>query len=90
MAIRPKTTKIIGKVTEPEEPAPAPEQFGQRKRPDTGQFRLQVDRQTKSTYTTLEEAEQAGSAIKQAHPIVQVAVYDSKEGINTIIELKKE
>ena len=89
MAIRPKTTKIIGKVTEPDEQIPAPEQFGQRKRPDAGQFRLQVDRQTKSTYATLEEAEQAGSAIKRAHPIVQVAVYDSKEGINTIIELKE-
>jgi hypothetical protein len=86
MAIRPKTTKIIGKVAEPEEQVP--EQLGQRKRPD-GQFRLQVDRQTKSTYATLEEAEQAGSAIKQAHPIVQVAVYDSKEGVNTIIELKE-
>jgi hypothetical protein len=89
MAIRPKTTKIIGKVAEPEEQVPALEQFGQRKRPDVGQYRLQVDRQTKSTYTTLEEAEQAGSAIKQAHPIVQIAVYDSKEGINTIIELKE-
>jgi hypothetical protein len=89
MAIRPKTTKIIGKVAETEEQVPPLEQFGQRKRPDVGQYRLQVDRQTKSTYTTLEEAEQAGSAIKQAHPIVQVAVYDSKEGINTIIELKE-
>ena len=89
MAIRPKTTKIIGKVADIEE-APAVEQYGQRKRPDVGQFRLQVDRQTKSTYTTLEEAEVAGTAIKQAHPIVQVAVYDSKEGVNTIIELKKE
>jgi hypothetical protein len=89
MAIRPKTTKIIGKVVETEEAVPAPEQFGQRKRPDVGQFRLQVDRQTKSTYETLKEAEEAGYAIKQAHPVVQVAVYDSKEGVNTIIELKK-
>jgi hypothetical protein len=89
MAIRPKTTKIIGKIAEVEEQMPPSEPFGQRKRPDVGQYRLQVDRQTKSTYTTLEEAEQAGSAIKRAHPIVQVAVYDSKEGINTIIELKE-
>jgi len=88
MAIRPKTTKIIGKVAEPEELATPPAQFEQRKRPDIGQYQLQVDRQTKSTYETLEEAERAGSAIKQAHPIVQVAVYDSKEGVNTIIELK--
>ena len=88
MALRPKTTKIIGKVAEPEEPVT--EQYGQRKKPDVGQYRLQIDRQTKSTYTTLEAAELAGSAIKQAHPIVQVAVYDSVGGVNTIIELKED
>jgi len=36
------------KVTEQEEPAP--ERFKQQKRPDEHQFRLQVDRQTKSSY----------------------------------------
>src|SRR5436305_1327698 len=43
---------------------PADEQPpGQRRRPDDGQFRLQVDRQTKSSYTTYEAAEAAGLAI---------------------------
>ena len=49
----------------------------QRKRPDSGRFRLQVDRQTKESYTTYEAAEAAGLAIKKAYPILQVAVYDA-------------
>lgn len=61
--------------------------LGQGKRPETGQFRLQVDRQTKASYMTYEAAEKAGLAIKQEHPIVQVAVYDAGEGVNKIIEL---
>jgi len=60
---------------------------GQGKRPEIGQFRLQVDRQTKASYLTHEAAAQAGLAIKQAHPIVLVAVYDVGAGENTIIEL---
>lgn len=55
--------------------------------PETGQFRLQVDRQTKASYPTFEAAHHAGLLIKQAHPIVQVAVYDAAEGQNKIIEL---
>src|SRR5262249_24239637 len=35
------------------------ESAGQQKRPDMAQFRLQVDRQTKSSYATHEDAEQA-------------------------------
>ncbi len=54
---------------------------------DTGTFRLQVDRQTKASYATFEAARAAGLLIKQAHPIVQVAVYDATEGSNKIIEL---
>jgi len=60
---------------------------GQGKRPEIGQFRLQVDRQTKASYLTHEAAAKAGLAIKQAHPIVLVAVYDVGEGENTVIEL---
>jgi hypothetical protein len=52
-----------------------------------GRFRLQVDRQTKATYATLEAAETAGLAIKKSHPIVYVGVYDHLEGINKIIEI---
>ena len=55
-------------------------------RPTQGRYRLQVDRQTKSTYETLDEAEKVGQAIKKAHPIVQVSVYDAVESAQTILE----
>ncbi len=58
---------------------------GQHK-PTEEQFRLQVDRQTKGSYATYEAAERDALAIKKAHPIVRVAVYDAVEGINKIIE----
>lgn len=66
---------------------PAPETFDQPKKPENGQFRLQVDRQTKASYTTREAAEEAGLAIKKAYPVLQVAVHDAAEGANKIIEL---
>ena len=66
---------------------PAAEFFGQRKKPEVGQFRLQVDRQTKASYATREAAENAGLAIKTAYPILQVVVHDAAEGIHKAIEL---
>jgi hypothetical protein len=81
-------TRTLTKIPEMEEPAQRP--VGQGKRPEIGQFRLQVDRQTKASYVTYEAAEEAGLVIKQGHPIVQVAVYDAAEGINKIIELPKD
>jgi hypothetical protein len=61
--------------------------IGQGKRPETGQFQLQVDRQTKLFCGTYEAAERAGVAIKQSHPNVQVSVYNAGEGSVKIIEL---
>lgn len=87
MAPRQPTKTITKVVPELEETAPLP--VGQGKRPETGQFRLQVDRQTKASFTTFEAAEEAGLAIKQGHPIVQVAVYDAGTGANKLIELPK-
>ena len=52
-------------------------------------YRLKVDGQTKDSFTTPEAAEKVGLAIKKAHPIVQVSVYDSVEGGQTIIGLEK-
>jgi hypothetical protein len=74
----------------PDIEGPAPQQpppVGQGKRPEVGQFRLQVDRQTKASYLTHEAAVSAGLIIKQAHPIVMVGVYDVAECKNTIIDL---
>jgi hypothetical protein len=59
-----------------------------REQPEN-QFRLQVDRQTKASYATYEAAEAAGLVVKQNHPIVHVAVYDAKAGVNKVIELPK-
>ena len=53
------------------------EHFSQRKRPELGRYLLQVDRQTKGSYLTVETAESAGLAIKKKYPIVHVTVYDS-------------
>ena len=55
MALRSKT---MTKGPDPEEPAQ--ELFSQRRRPETGQFLLQVDRQTKASFSTYEAAEAAG------------------------------
>lgn len=52
-----------------------------------GQFHLQVDRQTKGSFTTYEAAEEAGMVIKKAHPVVRVAVYDVVACVNRIITL---
>jgi hypothetical protein len=68
---------------------PVPELLGRRKRPEVGQFRLLVDRQTKASFATYEAAEKAAMAIKTGHPIVNVVVYDAKEGVNSVIELAK-
>jgi hypothetical protein len=65
------------------------ERVGQRMRPETGQFRLQVDRQTKRSYATYEAAEEAGMAIKRNYPILHVAVYDLVASVNKIIDLPK-
>jgi hypothetical protein len=63
------------------------ERPSQGKRPETGQFLLQVDRQTKASYATAETAAAAAMAIKTRHPHVRVSVYDSVECRSTIVEL---
>ncbi len=86
MTVRAETKTITKKPVVEE---PVPEKVSQRRRPEAGPFRLQVDRQTKSSYPTLEAAEEAGLAIKKEFPVVQVAVYDSVNSTNKIIEAPK-
>jgi hypothetical protein len=59
----------------------------QRKRPERGRYLLQVDRQTKGSYTTSEAAQAAALVIKKGYPIIQVSVYDSVEYTYTIVEV---
>lgn len=61
--------------------------FPQRKRPERGRYLVLVDRQTKNSYTTAEAAQVAALAIKTAHPIVQVSVYDGVDNTHTLVEL---
>jgi hypothetical protein len=63
------------------------EVFSQRKRPETGRYLLQVDRQTKGSYQTAETAQSAALVIKKGYPIVQVSVYDTAESTRTMVEL---
>ena len=59
----------------------------QRKPPEVGRYLLQVDRQTKDSFATYEEAYAAGLTIKTRHPVVQVSIYDTVKSENTMIEL---
>ena len=83
------TTRQASKtITMPSAPGESvPEPVKQRKRVDSGRFRLQVDRQTKASYATYEATEKAGLGIKKEHPVLQVAVYNGVESVNKIMEL---
>ena len=59
----------------------------QRKRPESGRYLLQVDRQTKGSYLTAEAAQSAALVIKKGYPVVQVSVYDRVSSTNTLVEL---
>ena len=59
----------------------------QRKRPESGRYLLQVDRQTKGSYTSAEAAQSVALAIKKGYPIVQVSVYDSVDSTHTLVEV---
>jgi hypothetical protein len=62
------------------------EVFSQRRRPERGRFLLQVDKQTKGSYTTSEAARAAALVIKKNYPIVNVSVYDSVDNSSTLVE----
>ncbi len=50
-----------------------------QKKPLLHRYWIQVDRQTKSSCQTLEEAEKAAKAIKSSHPNLQVGIYDAEK-----------
>jgi hypothetical protein len=87
MSARAREKTAANRTTDLNEPTRRPP--GQGKQPDKGRYHLQVDRQTKTSYATFEAAKEAGLAIKKAHPMLHVAVYDAVEGVNELIELPK-
>jgi hypothetical protein len=84
MAARPETRPLPKKAGLEES---APEEVGQKKRAEKGPFRLQVDRQTKDSFATYEEAAAAGLMVKRCHPVVQVSIYNTVKRENKILEL---
>jgi len=87
-SVIPPDADSVGTPNSPEARAPnIPERHTQKRKTEAGRFWLQIDRQTKSSYETAEEAAAAGLAIKKNFSMVQVAVYDRKEGSNNILEL---
>ena len=65
----------------------AEEVFSQLKRPESGRYLLQVDRQTKGAYKTSEAAQSAALEIKTGYPMVQVSIYDSVDNSHRLVEL---
>ena len=61
--------------------------FSQHKRPESGRYLIQVDKQTKASYETAEAAHSAALEIKKGYPIVKVSVFDSIESTSRLIEL---
>ena len=64
----------------------APPAVNQQKRLEE-RYRLQVDRQTKRSFDSIDAAAEAGTVIKRAHPIVQVSIYDAVDCVNQLIGL---
>jgi hypothetical protein len=62
------------------------EVLSQRKRPEPERYFLQVDRQTKASFKTAEAAHSAGLEIKTRYPVVKVTIYDSIDGLHTLVE----
>jgi len=58
-----------------------------KRRPESGRYLLQVDKQTKGSYQTPEAARSAALEIKKAFPILQVSIYDSVENSIRLVEL---
>ena len=80
----PRQIKMPGKDNSDKE---AEEVSSQRKRPESGRYLLQVDKQTKDSYKTSEAAQSAALEIKKAYPIVQVSIYDSVDNSIRLVEL---
>ena len=80
----PRQIKMPGKDNSDKE---AEEVFSQRRRPESGRYLLQVDKQTKDFYKTRAAVQSAALEIKIAYPIVQVSIYDSVDNSIRLVEL---
>jgi hypothetical protein len=82
--VAPRQIKMPAKENSDKE---AEEVVSQHRRPESGRYFLQVDKQTKGSYKTSEAAQSAALGIKKAYPIVQVSIYDSVDNSARLVEL---
>jgi len=84
--LRSKEAAMATTITMPkkDDQEPEPPKIDQH-RPTLRRFRLQVDRQTKSSFDTMAEADAKGRAIKKQYPIVQVSIYDAEKSQQTLL-----
>lgn len=52
---------------------------------EAGRYWLQIDRQTKSSFDNLEEAQVAGEQLKRKFPHVHIALYDKETGLRSVL-----
>jgi hypothetical protein len=71
--------------TDHTEEQPRPEQ----KQPATERYLLEIDRQTKRSFTTPEAARSTALEIKARFPALQVSVYDGVTKSRTLIDVTK-
>jgi hypothetical protein len=57
----------------------------QRRRPESSRYLLQIDRQTKGSFQTFEDAHLAALKIRKSYPIIQVAVHDRMDHVHTSV-----
>ena len=64
---------------------PAPEKPKGQARPTEERFLLRVDHQTKRSFSSKEPAMTAGGAIKNAFPVLVVAIEDTADGTIEVV-----
>ncbi len=57
--------------------------------PETERYLLQIDRQSKRAFKTLDDARSAALEIKARFPALQVSVYDSTSKSRTVVDAPK-
>lgn len=52
---------------------------------EAGRYWLQIDRQTKSSYDDLDQAQAVGEQMKKKFPQIHIALYDKVSGLHSVL-----
>jgi hypothetical protein len=61
----------------------------QQRQPETERYLLQIDRQTKRSFKTSDDARSMALEIKARFPALQVSIYDNVTNSRTLIDVAK-